>query len=106
MRSFIGAHQVVCVADFIELGLGLDDPPPPLGGIDRDLFRGPLAAETGDERAARLDAAADVLADLFEQGKSDEVAALDAAYADALSRSLPLRLGTARRRRTRREAAA
>jgi hypothetical protein len=108
MKDFIGAHEVLSTADLIELALGLDDPDvsAPLAGIDMDLFRGPLSGESEPERAARLAAAGDVLADLFEQGASDEIAELDAAYAAALMHTTPLRSRTGARRRVGRGVAA
>jgi hypothetical protein len=107
MKSFIGARHVLSAAEFVELALGLDDDlSPPLAGIDLDLFRGPLTGETAAERAARLDVAAEVLADLREQGDGDEIAALDAAYATALLRTTPLRPRATVRHRTRRAVAA
>ncbi|MEU1311724.1 hypothetical protein ABZ419_22920 [Streptomyces cinnamoneus] len=88
MRTYIGTHEVLSAAEFEELALGFDELPV---GIDHDLFRGPLSAESPQERAARLDAARDIVADLAAQGASgDEVAAWDALYADALTRTLPL----------------
>lgn len=43
MRTYIGTHQAASPIEFEELALGFDELP---AGIDRDLFRGPLAAET------------------------------------------------------------
>ena len=93
MRTYIGTHQVASPAEFEELALGFDELP---AGIDRDLFRGPLAPETPQERAARLDVAREVIADLVAEGEGgDEIAAWDALYADALTRTVPF-LRTAR----------
>ncbi|MCT2589197.1 hypothetical protein LHJ74_04490 [Streptomyces sp. N2-109] len=50
MKAFIGQHEIVTDDDALELMLGT-----PL-----DLWLGP-AEETGEERAARLDAARDIL---------------------------------------------
>ncbi|MFJ3101790.1 hypothetical protein [Streptomyces sp. NPDC086835] len=87
MRTYIGNHEAANAAEFEELALGFDELP---AGIDRDLFCGPLTHETPEERAARLDVARDVIADLVAQGKGgDEVAAWDALYADALTRTVP-----------------
>ncbi|MEU9661466.1 hypothetical protein [Streptomyces chartreusis] len=99
MRDYIGYHQVVNQAEFEELAFGFDERP---AGLDADLFRGPLRPETPAERAAREDAARDILADLREVGEAgDEIAGWDALYADALTRTVPLlraargpRLGT------------
>lgn len=52
MRTYIGGHQVVSANDFVELALGT-----PL-----ELWLG-VEGETDEERAARLDAARDILAD-------------------------------------------
>ncbi|MFI9081181.1 hypothetical protein ACIGW8_32725 [Streptomyces sioyaensis] len=99
MRTYIGTQQVVSTGEFEELAFGFDERPL---GIDRELFLSPFEPETADERAARLDAAADILGDLREQGESgDEIAAWDAVYADALTAVAPLR----RVRRVRRSAA-
>ncbi|RKN07280.1 hypothetical protein [Streptomyces radicis] len=53
MRSFIGAHEVLDDTDFVDLALGLGTPP--------ELWLGE-SGESGEERAARLDAGADILA--------------------------------------------
>lgn len=79
MRTYIGHHEVVTGAEFDELAYG----------IDRDLFLG-TPGETPTERAARLDAARDILDDLREQATRDEVAAVDALYAEQLARTVPL----------------
>ncbi|MFD4178536.1 hypothetical protein [Streptomyces anulatus] len=87
MRTYIGSHQVLNPAEFEELALGYDELPL---GIDRDLFRGPLTPESPEERAARLDVAREVIKELAAQGAGgDEVAAWDALYADALTRTVP-----------------
>ncbi|MCX4513283.1 hypothetical protein OHA27_23785 [Streptomyces sp. NBC_01619] len=87
MRTYIGTQQIAGAAEFEELALGFDELP---AGIDRDLFRGPLTPETPQERAARLDVAREVIAELAAQGEGgDEVAAWDALYADALTRTVP-----------------
>lgn len=52
MRTYIGGHQAVSATDFVELALGT-----PL-----ELWLG-VEGETDEERAARLDAARDILAD-------------------------------------------
>jgi hypothetical protein len=87
MRTYIGNHEVLNAAEFEELALGFDELPL---GIDRDLFRGPLTPESAEERAARLDVAREVIADLRERGEDgDVIAAWDALYADALTRTVP-----------------
>ncbi|QGV78531.1 hypothetical protein [Streptomyces ficellus] len=87
MRTYIGTRQVLDAAEFAELALGMEELP---AGIDRDLFRGPLAPESAEERAARLDVAREVIAELAAEGEAgDEVAGWDALYADALTRTVP-----------------
>ncbi|WP_406273650.1 hypothetical protein OHT93_26010 [Streptomyces sp. NBC_00191] len=87
MRTYIGNHEVVNAVEFEELALGFDELPL---GFDRDLFCSPLMPESPEERAARLDVAREVILDLAEQGEGgDEVAAWDALYADALTRTVP-----------------
>ncbi|MGW7514620.1 hypothetical protein ACWGJ2_03390 [Streptomyces sp. NPDC054796] len=102
MRTFIGGQEAADASEFVELALGFDERPL---SIDRELFVG-LADETAEERAARLDAARDVLEDLREQGESDEVAAWDALYAEALSHTLPLLRSATRDRHDSRTGAA
>ncbi|MEC4014929.1 hypothetical protein [Streptomyces sp. H27-D2] len=98
MRTYIGRHEARNAVEFEELALGFEDLP---HGIDRDLFRGPLQLESPQERAAREDVAREVLADLAAQGEAgDEVAAWDALYADALTRTTPLLRTAARAART------
>ncbi|MFF3309005.1 hypothetical protein [Streptomyces sp. NPDC002952] len=87
MRTYIGNHQALDDVEFEELALGFDVLPL---GIDRDLFRGPLAPESREERAARLDVAREVIEELAAQGEGgDEIAAWDALYADALTCTVP-----------------
>lgn len=52
MRSYIGGHQVVTAEDYLELALG----------TPVELWLG-SAGESEEERAARQDAARDILAD-------------------------------------------
>ncbi|WP_405633527.1 hypothetical protein OG933_26700 [Streptomyces sp. NBC_00016] len=90
MRNFVAGQEAHGDTEFAELALG----------IDIDLFRGPLEPETDDERAAREDAARDILADLREEAASgDEIAGWDALYADALTHTVPF-LRAARGHRT------
>lgn len=80
MRTFVAGQEAASEAEFAELALG----------IDVELFRGPLTPERAAERAAREDAARDVLADLVAMGEAgDEIAGWDALYADALTRTVP-----------------
>ncbi|MFD7668081.1 hypothetical protein [Streptomyces sp. NPDC059788] len=87
MRNYIGHHQLVNQTELEELAFGFDERPT---GLDVELFRGPLRPETADERRAREDAARDIAADLRAMGENgDEIAAWDALYADALTRTVP-----------------
>ena len=80
MRTFVGGQEAADDSEFAELALG----------IEVDLFRGPLEFETDDERAAREDAAREILRDLREMGEAgDEIAGWDALYADALTHTVP-----------------
>ncbi|MFJ6085378.1 hypothetical protein ACIQI8_28670 [Streptomyces sp. NPDC092369] len=80
MRTFVAGQEAYGDLEFVELALG----------IDVDLFRGPLQFETDGERAAREDAAHDVLADLVAEAEAgDEIAGWDVLYADALTRTVP-----------------
>ncbi|MFF8917221.1 hypothetical protein ACF08M_28880 [Streptomyces sp. NPDC015032] len=74
MKNIVAGREPVTPTEFIELALG----------IDVQLFAGP-ATESATERAARLDVAREVLAELRE---SDPEAA---AYAESLLRTLPLK---------------
>ncbi|MFJ9869546.1 hypothetical protein [Streptomyces sp. NPDC101165] len=90
MRTFVAGQEAYGDLEFVELALG----------IDIDLFRGPLDPETVDERAAREDAARDILADLHREAEDgEEIAGWDALYADALTRTVPF-LRAARGHRT------
>ncbi|MEV7445280.1 hypothetical protein AB0O22_29800 [Streptomyces sp. NPDC091204] len=94
MRSYIGNHEIVNPGEFEELALGFDELPL---GLDRDLFRGPLTPETAQERAAREAVAREVIAELVALGEGgDEIAAWDALYADALTRTVPFLRAAAR----------
>lgn len=81
MKTIVAGREPVTATEFIELALG----------IDLELFTG-SATESAMERAARLDVANEVLADLRE---SDPEAA---AYAASLMRTLPLKRQTNDRR--------
>ncbi|MFD7067518.1 hypothetical protein ACFV97_09830 [Streptomyces sp. NPDC059913] len=75
MKSIVAGHVAVTATEFTELALGIDL------GIDVELFTGP-AVESAQERAARLDVAKEVLAELRET--EPEVA----AYAELLLRTI------------------
>ena len=55
MKDIVSGQRVVSRQEFAELALG----------IDTELFTGPADGETDTERAARLDAASDILAELW-----------------------------------------
>ncbi|MET9624361.1 hypothetical protein ABZZ37_26820 [Streptomyces sp. NPDC006464] len=97
MRTYIGSHQAVSTNDFVELALGT-----PL-----ELWLG-VEGETEEERAARLDAARDILAD--NPHLPDDVSRIAAeaieAYAPELFNVVPLVRPAARRTRSRKGAAA
>ncbi|WPW30715.1 hypothetical protein P6B95_27305 [Streptomyces atratus] len=87
MKNIVAGHEAVTATEFAELALG----------IDLELFTG-SAAESAMERAARLDVAHEVLAELRESDPET------AAYAESLLRTLPLktRRPAGRRRAARR----
>ncbi|WP_405811541.1 hypothetical protein OG524_21690 [Streptomyces sp. NBC_01520] len=90
MKTIVAGREPVTATEFIELALG----------IDLELFTG-SATESALERAARLDVAHEVLADLCESDPET------AAYAASLLRTLPLKtqpIGRRPRRRVRRPA--
>ncbi|MFJ2790644.1 hypothetical protein ACIPDW_08220 [Streptomyces sp. NPDC087290] len=91
MKTIVAGREPVTANEFIELALG----------IDVQLFTGP-AVESAQERAARLDVAREVLAELRETDPET------AEYAESLLRTLPMQSrpsGRARRRSARRPAA-
>ncbi|NUS81018.1 MAG: hypothetical protein HOV70_33080 [Streptomyces sp.] len=67
MRTYIGRQQAVSTADFIELALG----------TPVDLWLGE-EGESDEERAARLDAACDILADPEYRSLPDDLTRLAA----------------------------
>ncbi|MFF7377420.1 hypothetical protein ACFY96_19405 [Streptomyces massasporeus] len=69
MRTFIGHQQAVTIDEFVELALGT-----PI-----ELWLG-VEGETDEERAAREDAARDILAD--NPGLADDVARIAAEVID------------------------
>ncbi|MBK3583942.1 hypothetical protein JHN49_09480 [Streptomyces sp. MBT57] len=85
MKSIVAGREPVTATEFVELALG----------IDLELFTG-SPTESVMDRAARLDVAREVLADLRE---SDPEAA---AYAESLLRALPLKQPHPTGRRTNR----
>ncbi|MBB4983026.1 hypothetical protein [Streptomyces nymphaeiformis] len=97
MRTFIGGHQAVSANDFVELALG----------TPVELWLG-VEGESEEERAARLDAARDILAD--NPNLPDEVSRVAAeaieAFAPELFNVIPLVRPAARRSRPRKGAAA
>lgn len=97
MKCIVAGHVAVTAAEFAELALGFAERS---AGIDVELFVG-TAAESGQERAARLDVAHEVLAELRE---ADPIAA---AYARELLKvsDLPGQAPRPRRARTSRRPA-
>ncbi|SCF79659.1 hypothetical protein [Streptomyces sp. Ncost-T10-10d] len=85
MKNIVAGHEAVTATEFTELALG----------IDLELFTG-SATESAMERAARLDVAHEVLAELRESDPET------AAYAESLLRTLPLKTRRPDGRRPRR----
>ncbi|MEU9199467.1 hypothetical protein [Streptomyces sp. NPDC048332] len=85
MKTIVAGREPVTATEFIELALG----------IDLELFTGP-ATESPMDRAARLDVAHEVLAELRESDPET------AAYAESLLRTLPLKQPRPSGRRPRR----
>ncbi|MFE2091839.1 hypothetical protein [Streptomyces sp. NPDC059460] len=85
MKTIVAGHEAVTATEFAELALG----------IDLELFTG-SAAESAMDRAARLDVAHEVLAELRESDPET------AAYAESLLRTLPLKSPRSSGRRPRR----
>jgi hypothetical protein len=99
MRTYIGHQQAVSAEDFVELALG----------TPVELWLG-AEGETDEERAARLDAARDILADPEYRNLPDDVARIAAevieAHAPELFNVVPLARSVRRRRSSRKGAAA
>ncbi|MFF6785501.1 hypothetical protein [Streptomyces sp. NPDC012510] len=97
MRTYIGRQQAVSADDFAELALG----------TPVELWLG-VEGETDEERAARQDAARDILAE--NPGLPDDVARIAAevieAHAPELFNVVPLIRPAGRRRPSRKGAAA
>ncbi|MGY4913949.1 hypothetical protein ACWD9K_01770 [Streptomyces sp. 900116325] len=97
MRAFIGSHQVVSSTDFVELALG----------TPVELWLG-VEGESEMERAARLDAARDILAD--NPSLPDDVSRVAAeaiqAFAPELFNVIPLSRPAGRRQQSRRNGVA
>ncbi|MDF9870703.1 hypothetical protein ACFT79_01490 [[Kitasatospora] papulosa] len=85
MKSIVAGRWPVTATEFVELALG----------IDLELFTG-SPTESVMDRAARLDVAREVLADLRESDPET------AAYAESLMRALPLKQPRPTGRRSRR----
>ncbi|MYX01978.1 MULTISPECIES: hypothetical protein [unclassified Streptomyces] len=85
MKSIVAGREPVTATEFVELALG----------IDLELFTG-SPTESAMDRAARLDVAREVLAELRESDPET------AAYAESLLRALPLKQSRTSCRRTRR----
>ncbi|KUO16718.1 hypothetical protein [Streptomyces dysideae] len=99
MRTYIGHQQAVSAEDFVELALG----------TPVELWLG-AEGETEEERAARLDAARDILTDPEYRSLPDDVARIAAevieAHAPELFNVVPLARPAGRRRTSRKGAAA
>lgn len=97
MRTYIGGQEAASVNEFIELALGT-----PL-----ELWLG-VEGETAEERAARLDAARDILADNpdLPDGVSRVAAQVIEVNAPELFNVVPLIRPAARRRTRSRKGAA
>ncbi|MFC9005364.1 hypothetical protein [Streptomyces microflavus] len=87
MKPIVAGREPVTATEFVELALG----------IDLELFTG-SPTESVMDRAARLDVAREVLADLWESDPET------AAYAEGLMRALPLKQSHPTGRRARRAA--
>ncbi|MET9815213.1 MULTISPECIES: hypothetical protein [unclassified Streptomyces] len=97
MKCIVAGHQAVSAAEFAELALG----------TPVELWLG-VEGESGEERAARLDAARDILADPEYRDLPDELVRLAARVVDEnpdLFNVVPL-VRPARRRPVRRQVAA
>ncbi|MFC9317415.1 hypothetical protein ACFTWR_23985 [Streptomyces nigra] len=99
MRTYVGHQQAVSAEDFVELALG----------TPVELWLG-VEGESDDERAARLDAARDILADPEYSNLPDDVARIAAevieAHAPELFKVVPLARPARRRGSSRNGAAA
>ncbi|MFL4905587.1 hypothetical protein ACJ6WF_21055 [Streptomyces sp. MMS24-I2-30] len=93
MRMFIGHQEAVSADEFVELAGGVDnDLPGELQNLlfsedatddFRDLFLG-WAGESDEDRKCRESAARDVLGELLEAGRDDEIERMNAVYAAQL----------------------
>ncbi|MEU2155445.1 hypothetical protein ABZ532_10590 [Streptomyces sp. NPDC019396] len=89
MRTYVGGQEAVSVLELAELAYGFElDAPMPEDF--RDLFLG-VPDETDEQRAVRLAAARDVLAELRESSDADEVSTLNSLYAEQLLSAAPLK---------------
>ncbi|MER6161166.1 hypothetical protein ABT147_37515 [Streptomyces sp. NPDC001868] len=99
MRTYIGRQQAVSAEDFVELALG----------TPVELWLG-AEGESEMERAARMDAARDILADPEYSNLPDDVARIAAevieAHAPELFNVIPLMRPAGFRRSSRKGAAA
>ncbi|MFC8517788.1 hypothetical protein [Streptomyces sp. NPDC057257] len=99
MRTYVGHQQAVSAEDFVELALG----------TPVELWLG-VEGESETDRAARLDAARDILADPEYSNLPDDVARIAAevieAHAPELFNVIPLARPARRRRSSRKGAAA
>ncbi|OEU90349.1 hypothetical protein DB35_03595 [Streptomyces abyssalis] len=85
MHAYAGDQGAWRASEFEELAQSFEEP----AECFRDLFLG-FPGEPYEVRKARMAAARDVLAELDELGRHDEIARVDAAYAAALRDVAPL----------------
>ncbi|MFI6528778.1 hypothetical protein [Streptomyces uncialis] len=89
MRTYVGGQEAVNDAEFTEPADGAEPEMPMLEDFCQ-LFLGVLG-ETEEQRAVRRAAAGDVLEELRELSGADEVAMLNALYAERLMNVVPMR---------------
>jgi hypothetical protein len=99
LRTFVAGHEALTASEFVELALG----------TPVELWLG-AEGESESERAARLDAARDILADPEYRSLPDDVARITVevieAHAPELFNVVPLARPAGRRRASRKGAAA
>lgn len=89
MRTYVGGQEAVNIFEIAELAYGFEFEPATPEDF-RELFLG-KPGESAEERAVRLAAAVDVLAELQELSDTDEVSTLNALYAEQLMSVVPLK---------------
>lgn len=81
MRTYVGDQEALSEGEFEELANAFHDN---THADFRELFLGP-SDESAEEHAARRAVAREVLAELQEQSETDDIARLNALYAEQLS---------------------